>query len=581
MIKLDVTDKLAKLSLSPGDVDAATLSVDYLVGYLSDAGVCCGILNDAIADVLQQVSTLQVAAECVVVAEQIEPHDEQPAALIHCLGNDQIAAVGDTIAELGEAVAAVDGKTVRGALIKASAAPETILSAGANTEVVDKTKLKATAYGTIKSSDKEISVVPPVVVEDEGMTAAIDVHPKSSAGTPITLEMVQESLVVAGVLHGVNDKKIEAALQQAAETDNSLLHEVVAEGTPAVRGMDARIEHFIETDQEIGEQRHDGSIDFHERSTIRNVKSGARICRLIPPVEGQPRIDVYGQSDSVEAVQDVIYEAGENVEQRGDEFRSMMDGAVMIRDNKVTVSDIYSLAGDIDLESGNLEHKKGAVHIRGTVRSGFEVHAGSHIIVDKTVEDSTLDSDGDVQITGGVIQAEGGSIRASGNVTAKFAQNAKISAGGNIVIIGAAMNCDLYAGSRIIVAGRKARLVGGVAHASGGFLIRQLGAETGVPTRVEIALDRQAIEALEQKVALTRQAIAAGKALEADLEKLLKRMRALSDTSNQAIVIDIEGTVYPGVTVKIYGAHYRFSEERRKCRIGLDEHRKIKLSPLP
>ena len=58
MINLDVTDKLVTLSLSPGDVDAATLSVDYLVGYLNDSGVFYGILNGAISDVVRQVSEL-------------------------------------------------------------------------------------------------------------------------------------------------------------------------------------------------------------------------------------------------------------------------------------------------------------------------------------------------------------------------------------------------------------------------------------------------------------------------------------------------------------------------------------------
>ncbi len=580
MINLDVTDKLAKLSLSPGDVDAATLSVDYLVGYLNDSGVCYGILDDAIADVVRQVSELQIAAEGVVIAEQIEPQDETPAPVVRCLDDGRVAAVGDTIAKLGEAIAAIDGKTVLGEVIKASSAPETVLTAGANTEVVDGTTLKATVYGTVKSSDKEILIVPPVVVEDDGMTAAIDVHPKSSAETPITFDMVWDSLKAAGVLYGVDDKKIEASIREAGETDSPLLHEIVANGSIAVPSVDARIEHFIETDQKIGERREDGSIDFHERSTIRNVKSGVRICRRIPPVDGQPRTDVYGQSGSAESGQDFVYEAGENVELRSDDFWSMIDGAVMIRNNIVSVSDIYSLTGDIDLQSGNLQHKKGAVHIKGTVRSGFEVQAGSHIIVDKTVEDATLECGGDVEIMGGVIHAEDGSISASDNVTVKFAQNARISAGDNIVINGPAMNCDLYAGSRIIVAGNKARLVGGVARASGGFQVRQLGAETGAPTLVEIELDHKAIEALKLKIEEMRATIAAGKAMEADLERLLKMLHALTDTSDQSATIDIEGVAYPGVTAKIYGVQYSFITERSHCRIRLDEDRKIKVRPL-
>ena len=502
------------------------------------------------------------------------------APLVRCLDDDQIAATGDTIAKLGEVIAAVDGKTVRGEAIKACAAPETTLTAGANTEVLDGRTLKATIYGTVKSSDKDILVVPPVVIEDDGMTAAIDVHPKSSADTPITFDMVWESLQVAGVLHGVSDEKIEASLRDAGKTDSPQLQEIVANGSIAVPSVDARIEHFIETDQDIGEQREDGSIDFRERSTIRNVKSGVRICRWIPPIDGQPRMDVYGQSGTAESGRDFDFEAGENVELRNDDFWSLIDGAVMIRNNTVSVSDVYSITGDIDLQSGNLQHTKGTVHIKGTVRSSFEVRAGCHIIVAETVEDATLECGGDVEIVGGVIHAEDGSINAAGNVVVKFAQNARISAGDDIVINGPAMNCDLYAGSRIVVTGKKSRLVGGVARASGGFQVWQPGAETGAPTLVEINLDHKAIDALKLKIEEMQQSIAAGKATQADMERLLETLHTLTDTSDQSASIDIEGIVYPGVTAKIFGVQICFLTERSNCRIHLDAQRKIKVNPL-
>ena len=580
MLKLDVTDNVVKLSLSPGDIDVETLSTEFLANKLSEAGVCCGIRNDAIANVFHQVNELQVAVEDVVVAAQIEPQNEQPAPIIQDLRNEQIAAAGDTIAKLGEITPAVDGKTVLGEVISASSAPETALTAGANTEVVDETTLKATVYGTVRGSDKEISIEPPVVVEDDGMVGAIDVYPRSSAQTPITSDMVWDSLEVAGVLYGVDNNKIETALKEAQETDSPLLHQVVANGSIETASTDARIKHFIETEQKVGEQRADGSIDFHERSTIRNVKSGVRICRWIPPIDGKPRTDVYGQCGAVASGDDIEFEAGENVELRNDDFWSLIDGAVIIKNNVVSVSEMYSFNGDIDLQSGNLQHEKGGVHIQGTVRSGFDVQAGSHIIVDNIVEDATLKCGGDVQITCGVIHAESGRIDASGTVTARFAQNARISAGESIFIDGPAMNCDLYAGSSIIVTGNKARLVGGVARATDDCRFQQLGAETGAPTLVEIGPDRKAIDALQLEIDAMQAAKDAGKEMETELEKLLKKMDKLTDSNKQSAIIDIDGIAYPGVTVKIYGAKYTFTTERSKCRVRLDEDRKIKVIQL-
>jgi len=580
MLKLDVTDNVVKLSLSPGDIDVETLSTEFLANKLSEAGVRCGIRNDAIANVLYQVNELQVAIEDVVVAAQIEPRNEQPAPIIQYLRNEQIAAAGDTIAKLGEITPAVDGKTVLGEVISASSAPETTLTAGANTEVVDETTLKATVYGTVRGGDKEISIEPPVVVEDDGMVGAIDVYPRSSAQTPITPDMVSDSLEVAGVLYGVDNNKIEAALEEAQEADSPLLHQVVANGSIETASTDARIEHCIETKQKVGEQRADGSIDFHERSTIRNVKSGVRICRWISPIDGKPRTDVYGQCGAVASGDDIDFEAGENVELRNDDFWSLIDGAVIIKNNVVSVSEMYSSNGDIDLQSGNLQHEKGSVHIQGTVRSGFDVQAGSHIIVDNIVEDATLKSGGDVQITCGVIHAESGRIDASGTVTVRFAQNARISAGESIFIDGPAMNCDLSAGLSIIVMGNKAGLVGGVARATDGCRFQQLGAESGAPTLVEIGPDRKAIDALQLEIDGVQAAIEAGKEMETELETLLKKMDKLTDSNKQSAIIDIDGIAYPGVTIKIYGAQYTFITERSKCRVRLDEDRKIKVIQL-
>jgi uncharacterized protein (DUF342 family) len=580
MIRLDVTDEFAKLTLSPGDVDASTLTVDYLVNYLSESGVCRGIQNDAMTQVVRLISELECPVKGVVVARQIEPQTGQAAPIIHCLRSGDIAAVGDTIAKLGEVVAAVDGETVRGALIKASAAAETVLSAGAKTEVVGQTMLKARAYGKVASSGKEIHIEPLIHVQEDELTAFIDIHPRSSTGTPITFAMVQGSLADVGIHHGVDNEKIRAAIEQAAEAGTPLLRVAVAEGTPGSPGRDASVAYVVETEQAIGGRRDDGSIDFRERSSIHNVKSGIKICHRIPPTKGEPQVDVYGRVAPARPGRDVVFRAGENVEQREEEFWSTMDGSVMVRDNTVAVSDVYSVPGDIDFETGNLRHEKGAIHIGGTVRSGFKISAASHILVDRTVEDAILTSEGDVEIKGGVLHALSGSIYAEGNVTAKFAQNARITAGANIVITNSSINCTLRAGSQLIVVGGNARLVGGTAHASEGVRVQQLGAEAEVPTRVIIGSNRQAVRAILLKIRRRREEIAAGKATETDLEELLETLRALTDRRANPAAIIVEGIVYPGVTVKIHKRDYKFIEERRSCRIELNQQGKIEVNPL-
>jgi uncharacterized protein (DUF342 family) len=392
--------------------------------------------------------------------------------------------------------------------------------------------------------------------------------------------MVHEALQAAGIVYGIDAEKIAAALQKATESDAVVPKAIVAAGRPSIRGEDARLEFFSEVDQAVGGQREDGSVDFRERSTIRNLAAGVKICRRVPPTSGRTQIDVYGLTEFAEPGHDRHFAAGENVEKRGDEFWSTMDGAVMIRDDVVMVSDVYTVPGDVDLAVGNLRHEKGALRIKGTVRSGFTVYAATHIMVGELVEDATLESGGDIEIGGGVIHANNGRIVAKGSVTAKFAQNAKIHAGGDVAINGAAINCDLYAAGHIVVAGGKSRLAGGIARAMGGLEVEELGSDLGAPTRVEIGPDREAVEAMKLRIAELEQAIAAGSDSESDLEQARQSLRALLAAGDPNAAVIVRGRVHPGVTVAIRDVRRTVAEGSGRCRIWLDENREVQISPF-
>jgi uncharacterized protein (DUF342 family) len=285
-------------------------------------------------------------------------------------------------------------------------------------------------------------------------------------------------------------------------------------------------------------------------------------------------------TEFAEPGRDRHFAAGENVEKRGDEFWSTMDGAVMIKDDVVMVSDVYTVSGDVDLAVGNLRHEKGALRIKGTVRSGFTVYAATHIMVGELVEDAMLESGGDIEIGGGVIHANNGRIVAKGSVTAKFAQNARIQAGGDVAINGAAINCDIEAVGRIVVAGGKSRLAGGTARAMRGLEVEQLGSELGAPTRVEIGPDRQAVEAAKREIAELEQAVAAGAASASDVEEAKRALRALLAARDPNAAVIVRGRIHPGVTVAIHDARRLFTEASGRCRIWLDENREVQLSAL-
>jgi len=45
-------------------------------------------------------------------------------------------------------------------------------------------------------------------------------------------------------------------------------------------------------------------------------------------------------------------------------------------------------------------------------------------------------------------------------------------------------------------------------------------------------------------------------------------------------IIEVSGTVYPGVTVSLYGKNHTISKAAGHCKIRLDREQEIQISPL-
>ena len=110
--------------------------------------------------------------------------------------------------------------------------------------------------------------------------------------TPLAAEDVRKALTEAGVTSGVRADLI-AGLFEDGRFDQEVL---VAEGTPAKDGREARIEYYFDYKHEFQpKEDEDGRIDYHEVSIFVNVAKGDELCRLYPPTEGEPGETVTGQ----------------------------------------------------------------------------------------------------------------------------------------------------------------------------------------------------------------------------------------------------------------------------------------------
>ena len=76
---------------------------------------------------------------------------------------------------------------------------------------------------------------------------------------------------------------------------------------------------------------------------------------------------------------------------------SSIDGNVMLKGGLVMVDSVYIIPTSIDFKTGNVNYV-GSLHIKGDVKSGFEVQSDNDIQIDGLVEDAKVVSGGNIII---------------------------------------------------------------------------------------------------------------------------------------------------------------------------------------
>ena len=141
----------------------------------------------------------------------------------------------------------------------------------------------------------------------------------------------------------------------------------------------------------------------------------------------------------------------------------------------------------------------GTINIKGDVKDGMKIHASGDVFVGGTVEAAEIEADGNIVIKGGVIghnehsgdpnEASTFSARiiSKGSISARFAENACMEAGIDIVIKEFSMHNHLTALNRILVGksgGKKGHIIGGITCATALIKTAIMGTNAGFITKI-------------------------------------------------------------------------------------------------
>jgi uncharacterized protein len=407
----------------------------------------------------------------------------------------EMVAEGDVLAVKIPSKKPVNGSTVTGETLLGAESKDKPLLAGANVTILEDNVTyvvaEGVAVGYADYVDGRLCVEDPLQISTDKLSVRLSVHPPSQSGKTLTMDIVEEMLKNSSITHGINQEAIEQALKEAIAGGIPILNAVIAKGKAPEPGRRARIDLKFQTEKTIGTvDQESGVIDYKERQTLQNVKTGEVLAVKVPPTKGKDGINVYGDIIPAEPDTDEILIPGENVEVSDDGLvlTSAIDGVVVLtHDNKVGVLKQFQVPGHVDYSTGNLS-MDGTLDIKGWIRSGFHVQAKGEILVGEGIEGANVEAGADISIKGGIIGSGEGTVHAGGDLTVRFIENAQVHANGNIHIRNDIVRSNVSAGGSIICTGGKGRIRGGSVSAGKVIEMNEIGSPAGVITHVSVGV---------------------------------------------------------------------------------------------
>lgn len=289
------------------------------------------------------------------------------------------------------------------------------------------------------------------------------------------------------VVYGIQEKTLE---ELATGKRNYYEETLVASGTAAKDGSDGFFEyHFNPNPETKPIILPDDSVDYNVLGKIELVENGQLLVTYhaaLPAVTGR---DILGNTI-------YAYEGKElpplqckrcKPDETGSKYYAETEGNVTVTGKMLTVTPIYVVDGNLDAATGNVDFH-GDVLIQGNVFAGVTVRTTGNITVNGHVETANLFAGKDVILKNGMQGAGNGTIRAGGNVMARFLEQTQVFAG-NEVNTGAILNCEVEAGHNVTIAGKRGTIIGGTVTAVEQISVASIGNRAGVTTQLVIGLD--------------------------------------------------------------------------------------------
>ena len=327
-----------------------------------------------------------------------------------------------------------------------------------------------------------------VYVSKERLSASLSLKNEVELdGEALTPQKLNEWLLTKKIVFGVDQKVV----QTICNNPKNVMYPIeVAKGKKPEYGRDAYLKNEVDQENQSVSTDSNQQFNFKNIRTIPSVKSGQLLATIVPPTNGFPGNDVYGNVLQAKPGKKLRLKPGKNIIFQNEKVWATTDGQISISANSVNVFPIFEVKGDLDLNTGNINFI-GNVMVYGNVPSGYEIKAGGDVKITGLVEGAIIEAQGSIHISGGIAGQKKAIVKAGVDIHTQYVNQAKIIAGNDIQIDNFMMHSEVTAGNRILC--NQAHIIGGKISAGQSIEAKEIGNQHFARTEIFIGIESDLI----------------------------------------------------------------------------------------
>lgn len=313
-----------------------------------------------------------------------------------------------------------------------------------------------------------------VFLSSNKLLAGMVLYGAQGKGESVTQETLDQALKKSKVTHGLIEEALQEVLSsehaEALRNTSNTFCTVIAYGESHAHGEDAVLEVLVEDASDRRPIEDDqGRVHYLEKGDFPFIEEGESLLRRYPPTKGKPGMSVQGKTIRAKDGKDIQFKLKDASVKTSDEDENLLIAATagmpVLYEKGAQVEETLKI-DRVDLSTGHVRYR-GSVEVKGDVRDGMQVVATGDIKIAGGVDAAFIKAGGHIEVIGGAIghkdaefMTEKAALKAEYSIKARFAHEAIMEAGHEIIISNQVMHSKLTSGSFVQVLG-KGQAVGG------------------------------------------------------------------------------------------------------------------------